>query len=47
MDGAKTPKANLRQERINETRPGLVFKDFQSMQSLNTIQEDTESQYTN
>ena len=31
LDGMKTPKANLRQERINETRPGLVFKDFQSM----------------
>ena len=28
LDGMKTPKANLRQERINETRPGLVFKDF-------------------
>ena len=47
LDGMKTPKANLRQERINETRPGLVFKDFQSMQSLNTIPEDSESQYTN
>ena len=39
----KTPKANLRQERINNTRPVLVFKDYQS---LNTIPEDTESQYT-
>ena len=38
VNDSKTPKANLRQERINETRPGLVgFKDFQSLQSLNTI----------
>ena len=41
----RTPKANLRQERINETRPGLVFKDFQSL--MNTIPEDSESQFTN
>lgn len=39
----RTPKANLRKERINDTRPGLVFKDYQS---LNTIPEDSESQYT-
>jgi len=40
----RTPKANLRQERINNTRPVLVFNDFLS---LNTIPEDTESNYTN
>ena len=40
----KTPKANLRQERINNTRPVLVFND---MRSLITIPEDTESNFTN
>jgi len=43
MEGMRTPKANLRKERINDTRPVLVFKDYQS---LNTIPEDSESQYT-
>ena len=38
---SKTPKANLRQERINNTRPGLVVTDTKSLTTINE-----ESQYS-
>ena len=36
----QTPKSNLRKERINNTRPILVFNDARS---LTTVMEDSES----
>jgi len=44
----KTPKANLRQERIITTRPGLkVGSDGKTLTTINEITESACSEYFN
>ena len=46
-DEARTPKANLRQARINDTRPVLVVTDTKSVTTVPSVSQISEKEIAN